>query len=93
MDDLARRLREAADRGKPDGVMVLATSELRTAADRLERGGWIETAQHLPHVGVRVLVWADGHLPQFAYRAIDGQWVSPSGYLHPTHWAKVLPPQ
>lgn len=35
--DLVARLRKAAKRGKPDGHMMLATNELRDAADEIER--------------------------------------------------------
>lgn len=37
MSDIVERLREAARLGKPDGHMMLATSELYSAADEIER--------------------------------------------------------
>ena len=53
---------------------------------------WIPTTQRLPGIGVRVLAWCDGHLPDFAYRTESGQWVGPRGFMFPTHWVKVYPP-
>ena len=53
---------------------------------------WISTTQRLPGVGVRVLIWAEGQLPNFAYRNESGLWYGPNGLVWPTHWTKVLPP-
>ena len=53
---------------------------------------WISTAQRLPGVGVRVLIWVEGHLPDFGYRNESGLWYSSHGQVWPTHWTRILPP-